>query len=60
MTFDRDNALEMFETTVKDILMLLSGGKIKGAIQKCRVVIDALETIKHGLKSGTTRQQSKD
>jgi hypothetical protein len=60
MTFDRDNALQMFLTTTKDIYVLLQGGKVKGAIHKCKIVIDALETIKHGLKSGTTRQQSKD
>lgn len=60
MTFDRDNALEMFKTTVKDILVLAQGGKVKGIIQKCTIVIEALEIIQHGIESGTTGQQSKD
>jgi hypothetical protein len=60
MTFDRDNALQMFLTTTKDIYALLKGGKIKGALHKCKIVIDALETIQNGFESGTTRQQSKD
>ena len=50
MTFDRDNALEMFKTTVQDIYALLKGGKVKGAIHKCKIVIAALETIQNGTK----------
>ena len=50
MTFDRDNALQMFLTTTQDILALLKGGKIKGAITKCTIVIEALETIQNGTK----------
>lgn len=50
MTFDRDNALQMFLTTTKDIYALLQGGKVKGAIHKCEAVIAALEIIQDGTK----------
>jgi hypothetical protein len=51
MTFDKDNVLQMFETTMHEIkAMIREGGKTRAIESKCDEVIKNLERAKHGIK----------